>query len=161
MKRQTWIVSRCEPWPSGEQCVEIATDVDHLDPSLFWERDGSDYDRLCIEWSDPRDAVDAAIKVRDLWVAESGKPVKIDHANPVFYGMDGKTDAELRAWAIKTYDEMPRCVHCSNVCQEVGMPGNYEDDVTGESFHACCDWHAELYLYAEHCHSEIEEETTA
>lgn len=49
-----------------------------------------------------------------------------------------------------------RCEYCGEVCSD-----EYVDDVIGESFHACSDWHAELYLYEQHCHSEIEEEATA
>ena len=152
MKRQTWIVSRCEPWPSGEQCIEIATDVDHLDPGLFWEDKGSRFDELCKEYDDPRDAVRAAIEARDLWVQESGELVKIDHANPVFYGMEGKTDDELRAWADKEWDNIPACDWCGGRNNtHTGQDGasTYLDEYGDPIGFFCCLHHLDMYVVSE------------
>lgn len=155
MKRQTWITARTTPWPDGERCVEIATDVDHLDPSLFWEERGSEYDKLTDEYDDPREAVEAALRMRDLWAAETGEVVLVGLSNP-FYSVahSEKTDEEMRAWGEKAYEQIPRCAHCGNTCFD-----QYADDVTGETFHACNEYHAECYMYEQYGDYELDDTT--
>lgn len=145
-----WIVSRSTPWPDGTPTVEIATDVDHLDPSLFWEEKGTAYDDLTARgYEDPREAVRAAIRVRNMWQEKRAKEglgdeVVIGWANP-FYptSADPKTDEELVSRANELWEAMPVCQHCG----VKGVMSEYHDDAWG-AFHACDDGCATLFVWS-------------
>ena len=140
---RTWIVSRCNPWPDGNYTVEIADDLDTLDPSLYWENDGSFFDQHCKEYDDPRDAAAAAIEVRKVWQENSGEHVFVALANPFYPSYaNAMTDDEVNAWAEATYEKLPVCAHCG---AKKDMP-EYESE-WGDEFHACDDYHAREYVW--------------
>lgn len=145
-----WIVSRSTPWPDGTPTVEIATDVDHLDPSLFWEENGTEYhDLTACGYDDPREAVRAAIRVRNMWQKEREQAgekddVVIGWANP-FYPTtaDPKTEEELISRANELWEAMPVCQHCG----VKGVMSKYDDDAWG-SFHACDEGCAMSFVWS-------------
>lgn len=137
-----WFVARTTPWPDSAQCVEIASDLDSLDPSLLWEDAGTTYSSLAGPHNDMREAVDAAIRMRDEWQRESGKPVVIGWASPLYpVSASPRSDEELRKAAEDWYAALPCCSYCGD--RVVGADPFYRD-TWGDPFAACNDWHAHL-----------------
>jgi len=120
-----YYVSRQLYWPDGDPVVEIAAGgLDYANP-----------DMLCAQFAgegetyvDPRDALEAAISIREAWKTfEHGRGSKV---NPdeirIECGFTGgytlpfasyETDAELRAWAEKETESLPRCDWCGEIIE--------------------------------------------
>lgn len=142
MSSNEWYVARTTPWPDGQRCVEIASTVDDLDPSLLWEDSGNTYSSLAGPHNDMREAVKAAITMRDEWQRESGEDVLIGWASPLYpVSASPRSDEELRKAAEEWYAALPCCSYCGD---KVTGPDPFYRDDWGDPFAACNDWHAHL-----------------
>lgn len=142
MSGNEWVVARTTPWPDGERCVEIASDPDSLDPSLLWEDARTTYSSLAGPHDDMREAVEAAIRMRDEWQSESGETVVIGWASSLYpVTASPRSDEELRKAAEDWYAALPCCEYCGE--KLVGTTTTYLD-TWGDPYPACNDWHAHL-----------------
>ena len=113
-----WFVSRQLYWgvePEDQNCVEIAAGgIDYANPDMLVAKFSGEGE----EYTDPREAVEAAIQIRDAWKAASPSLV-INIAHGATGGatmpFEGDTDAALKAWAEKQYKNLPKCSHCGDV----------------------------------------------
>jgi hypothetical protein len=126
-----YFVSRQHYWHSGDLVVEIAGGgTDYANPDMLVEKypglgEGKEYD-------DPREAVAAAIKIRDAWNAdtladrESGHVIEPDPPQMarIEAGFTGgytmpfeehPTDEQLNDWAQKAWNNIPKCPGCGEV----------------------------------------------
>jgi hypothetical protein len=95
------------------------------------------------EYKDPRDAVNVAIQIRDAWKKDSNEEVIITAGS--FNGMEGEeeTDEDLKKWAEKQYESMPKCALCGELIEEEWS--NPDSEFLGEKF--CSENHAETAYY--------------
>jgi hypothetical protein len=113
--RNVWFVSRQKYYYSGLLMVEVA-------------RGGLDYggsDMLCSqfpgegkEYSDPREAVEVALSIASLWRAtKPGKRVNVGAGCTLGMGLEFEPSKakELKDWADKAYDKLPKCDTCGEV----------------------------------------------
>lgn len=143
-----YYVSRQLYWPDGDPVVEIAAGgLNYANP-----------DMLCAQFAgegetyvDPRDALDAAISIRDGWkMFERGykkskinpDDIRIEHGFTAGYTMpfaSHETDAELHAWAKKAAESLPRCARCGEIIEGEGY--RFHDDPFEDRF--CSEFCAE------------------
>lgn len=143
-------VSRQSYWhEDGAYAVEIARELDYSGPGAL----GAKYPGEGCEYLDPREAAQAAISVREAWLADlAAKHDSRDGAmrevaltlamNDLVYPVtdDGLEPAELIEWADKRAESMAHCEHCGLPCESDG----YSD--YGEPFSACDSDCAERYV---------------
>ena len=97
--------------------VEIAAGgCDYANADML--SDGPEFRRLGSgeEYIDPREALEAAIAIRDEW-NKSGEDCRIEHGFTGGYTMpfgEYPTDDELREWAQKTWDAIEKCPMCGD-----------------------------------------------
>lgn len=112
-----YFVSRQCYWPEGTLIVEVAaggldySGADMLTPKYRSLGESEEY-------NDPREAVDAAIKVRDAW--KNDKPdeeIHLGYGHTGGFGLqfEPSEDDEAIAWAEKAYEKLPKCDHCGDV----------------------------------------------
>jgi hypothetical protein len=117
-----YYVSRQHYWHDGTRAVEIVSgssdnaSADMLTP--FYRAEGEDD-----TYDDPREAAQAAIRVRNAWVKDV--PYGADDAHGVIitgfttgYGMvvpEEVSDEELMTWAEEEYQKLPKCGHCGRL----------------------------------------------
>lgn len=150
-----YFVSRQSYWPSGDLVVEIAAGgLEYSNPDMLVEK----YPELGEgkEYTDPREAVKAALAIRDAWNKDSDEPCRIETG--FTYGMtwpfeECPSDENLVKWAEEAWDRVPKCPSC-----EQPLPSNERDrywhDLSGDEFcsskcveedHAnCVKWCAEM-----------------
>lgn len=132
-----WTVSRQVQWPEGNHVVEISEGgIDYTNPDALSPK----YSGELEEYQDPREAVETALEIARDWQADSpDEEILIDHGatggmTMPFDGMElnEETFAELRAWAQKAYEALPRCNQCGEL-----LPAEryqFKNWATGEVF---------------------------
>lgn len=138
-------------YDSGAYSVEIAGGLDNVSPGALAQTLNGDFS----ESSDPREAVEDAIRLRKEWIkrginnpdymTDGTIPFTLTAASSVgLYPTveDGLTAAGLRRWAKAMYDRAPKCDKCGDVCESAD---NYRD-VFSEPFTACSDSCASRYV---------------
>lgn len=109
-----WVITRQAYWPDGRLMVEIAAGgLDYCNADALSAR----YTHLgeFKEFNDPREAVEAAIKIADAWrKTKPGKRVSIGHGHTGGFTMpfEGCTVKDARAWAEETWEKLPKCDWC-------------------------------------------------
>lgn len=143
MSKQAWFVSRQSYWGiDAPECnvVEIAYGgIDYANADMLCEK----YEGEGEEYTDPVEALDAAIRIRDAWTAD--RPDDAPHIEHGFTGgntipfTDEPTDEELRQWAEETKAKLPRCERCGGIIS--GDPWKINDDPWDEQFcsESCAD----------------------
>ena len=115
-----WFVSRQCYWPDGNNVVEIAGGgLDYANPDMLVSK----YAGEGKEYEDPREAVTAALEIAKQWKADS-KDKEIE----VVYGytggftipFEGSEEKELKEWAEKAYQELPKCDQCGELIKGDG-----------------------------------------
>ena len=108
-----WFVSRQVYWPGGEHAVEVSAGLDHASPGMIVV---GKYKSLGEgkEFSDPREAAEAAILVRRAWARDLGKRIGLTFGDADF-GWEPRRQQELLAWADKVYEKAPKCARCGDV----------------------------------------------
>lgn len=151
-----YFVSRQSYW--GEDpadVVEIAVGGrDYANPDMLVEKyrrygEGDEFD-------DPRDAVEAAIKIAEAWSSDAGE------VRPIAYGCTAGFTLpfspsgyeEARAWAERTYEKLPKCPRCGDLLPEARECYSH-DFADGEFF--CSEDCAERDFY-DRFEDEAEEE---
>ena len=116
-----WFVSRQSYWgvdPEDQYCVEIAAGgLDYANPDMLAVK----YDGEGEEYEDPREAVEAAIKIRDAWKAEMpDKTINVAHGATLGCSMLFFSEAEeaLKAWAAEKYESLPKCARCGELLKK-------------------------------------------
>jgi hypothetical protein len=121
--------------------VEIAfPSIDYSGPDMLCEKyagEGELYD-------DPRDAVNAAIEIKEMWEKDSGEVVVITAGS--FDGFEGEesTVEELRTWAEKQYDSMEKCAVCGEILGE-NWYTNQDSEFSEDKF--CSEVHADKAFF--------------
>lgn len=131
-----FFVSRQRYWPDGDLVVEIASGgVEYSNPDMLVEKYGKLGEGL--ETNDPREALEAAIAVRDAWNADLKAVYEEIEAptarDPNFFysrveigytmGMtmpfeSYPSDDDLREWAEKAWENTPKCDQCGEPLPE-------------------------------------------
>ena len=117
-----YYVSRQRYWPDGVLRVEIAGGgMDYANPDQITVKYSS-LGEGC-EYSDPVDAVEAAIAVCKAWRKDTKKgarTIQICHGHTLGYTMyfDPCTFKEGRSWAIEERKRLPKCPYCGCVVGE-------------------------------------------
>lgn len=121
MQQAKWYVSRQMYWPDGDKVVEIAfggreyANPDKLSDNRTFRRLGSGS-----EYEDPREAVKAAIRVRDEWAKDTeGVRIETGFTHGFTLPFDEcPSDAELIASAHKEWawiqEHVERCAECGD-----------------------------------------------
>lgn len=139
-------VTRQIQWPTGDSVVEISDGgIDYANPDALTARYKGEFN----EFSDPREAVEAAIAIAEAWQNDSpDKVIMIGHGGTCgmtmpFEGMEicEETYAALREWAQEQYEELDKCQRCGDVLGKErwthpGLPE--EDEFCSEN---CCENH--------------------
>lgn len=123
-------VSRQVVWPEGSRVVEVVSPgMDHAGPDMLVDHFKSLGEGK--EFVDPREALEAALAVRDAWQAKSTAEDE-DTVQVNFLGHDEETDEELSALAETMFEKMPKCDHCGDpLGPKRDQYTNYE---TGEKY---------------------------
>lgn len=122
-----WFLSRQHYWPDGDLAVEIAKGgLDYANPDML----GTIFPELGegVEYTDPREALKAALAVRDAWNVCLEKDreedrCRVEHGYTGGYTMPFSsypTDKELQEWAEKEWESLPKCVKCGELMPEGG-----------------------------------------
>ena len=134
-------------WGDDEpNVVEIASGgLDYANPDMLSDK-GTQYAKLGCgqEYTDPREALAAAIKIRDAWmVAEPDEAIRIEcgftGGNTLPFS-DYPTDEELLQWAEKAWEGLEKCERCG----EVIVDGKwYYLHELGQDVHFCSEYCAD------------------
>jgi hypothetical protein len=122
-KQKNYVISRQLSWPDGIYYVELETGgEDSTSPGMM----GS-----CKTFGDPRDATTALITMRNNWQAEfvpnEGEDdpqttilVSIGTTGGGMFSHDPSelTDEQIKEWADKEYEKLPKCDRCGDVIDE-------------------------------------------
>ena len=124
-----YFVSRQRYWSTGENVVEIAAGgLDHSGPDMLSDHFNI-YARLGsgLETDDPREALRAAVAIRDEWNRQLEAAYAADECSlsdpiscriEVGYNLDmitpaeEPTDEQLQEWAQQEWDSLPTCYWC-------------------------------------------------
>jgi hypothetical protein len=127
-----YFVSRQAVWGTGAFVVEIAGSLDTSGPDAY----SPPYEGEVESYNDPREAVEAAISIRDSWrVDRQGK--QDPSPEDIFLDSDEEgedDDATTRAWAVQEWQQLPQCDHCGKSLPEKRKRWHLADDCTGEEF---------------------------
>lgn len=152
-----YFVSRQMVWPDGTPVVEIAGCLDMAGPDMLVENFKSEGEGR--EFDDPREAVAAAIRIRDLWWA-AGKDrslkdwEKIElrlQRSFVIQEVDELDDEALLAWAEKRFENIKKCAECGD---PIYKGGYYPDGCFGDEAYLCCR------EYCAEKHNTVEDDET-
>jgi hypothetical protein len=139
-----WFVSRQSYWGVDEDdqyMVEIALGgCDYANADMLVTKYAGEGE----EYTNPVEAVEKALEIRDAW-----KKDQPDSVINVGYGctfgdtmpFEGDTDEELKKWAQKQLDALPRCDQCGEVI--CGNPLRYHEY---PDFQFCREYCAEKWL---------------
>ena len=133
-----WFVSRQNYWGVESEdalCVEIAFGgIDYSNADMLAAKyigEGESY-------TNPIEAVEVAIKIRDNWnddLKKSGENVtaRVDKGSTGGMGipfLSERTDEELRAWARETLESLPKCDECGDLLgtETYTHSLNFDDD---------------------------------
>ncbi len=106
-----YTVTRQLQWPDGTPVVEIsAGGMDYTNPDALSAKYPGEFETF----DDPEEAAQAALQILALWRAD-GQP----EAQPAYGATGGMTmpfdpctEEELREWARKTKERLPKCDRC-------------------------------------------------
>lgn len=120
---QKWYVSRQCYWgveESNQNVVEIAGGgCDYANPDMLVTK----YPGEGQEYNNPIEAVTAAIEICKLWKKDCPK-LKITIAHGCTGGntmpFEASSIKELKAWAKKTNESLPKCAHCGGLIEGEG-----------------------------------------
>lgn len=128
-----YFVSRQQYWGVEEKdcnIVEIASGgLDYANADMLVSKykhlgEGQEFD-------DPREAVEAALKIQEQWKKDSpDKEINIAHG---FTGgntipFEPESSENLKQWADKIYEELPKCGECGNVLGKDTYYHDYSND---------------------------------
>ncbi len=122
-KAEKWFVSRQRNWPDGDLVVEIAAGgLDYSNPGMLVSK----YSGEGQEYTDPREAVEAAIKIATAWRKDAPKEeIGIAHGSTGGWTMPfegepltDETFKELREWADAAWESQPKCDVCGGLREE-------------------------------------------
>jgi hypothetical protein len=143
-----WTVTRQRQWPDGDLVVEIsAGSGDYTNPGALVERYNGEFE----EFADPREAVSTAIAIAQAWQKDQpDEEIGIAHGATGGYTMPFSGEplteevfADLRAWAEKQYEKLPKCDQCGEVMgKERYRVFDYDD------FEFCREYCAEKFAEA-------------
>lgn len=116
-----WFVSRQSYWgvdPDDQYVVEIANGgLDYANPDMLTAKYAGEGE----EYSDPREAVEAALEIAKLWKQDHPE-LKIGIAHGSTGGdtmpFEASEVEELKAWAEKAYESLPKCDRCGELRKE-------------------------------------------
>jgi hypothetical protein len=105
-------------YDEGAYGVEVATKLDYVSPGEL----GPMYGDAIAAYEDPREAATAAIELAKRWRGEVGA-VRLPGAcftianNALVYPTvaDAMNAREVRAWACRRWEGMPKCERCGDV----------------------------------------------
>lgn len=112
-----WFVSRQSYYYSRLSIVEItAGGIDYAGADMLC----TEYESLGEgrEFTDPREAVEAAIKIASAWRKDSsGKRIVIGHGSTGGMGMELEPCSikEARRWAKEAYEKLEKCDFCNEL----------------------------------------------
>ncbi len=133
-----FFVSRQCEYPDGDYVVEIAQGgLDYANPGMLtpkWAELGEGK-----EFDDPREAVEAAIKIRDEWNLSRFFPDVLRaavHGAEISFGctmgftlpLERMSDEQLHQKAEKIYDGLPKCAECNNLLGKETYTHDYADE---------------------------------
>lgn len=111
-----WTVTRQIQWPDGIKMVEVsAGDFNYTNPGQLTERWPSLGEGK--EFTDPREAVEAAIQIAKVWSAADEEKIEIGHGATMGMTMpfSSSSEEEMHKWAEKEYEALPKCAQCGEV----------------------------------------------
>lgn len=121
----SYYVSRQMYYYSGENVVEIADGgLDYAGCDMLsgnFEGEG--------EYTDPREAVDGAMKVLRRWQKESPEDnSQLAYGHSLGMGLEFEPSEldEVLAWAQKEWDSLPKCDRCGEVIEDEYVLDNYD-----------------------------------
>ncbi len=120
-KKSGVFVSRQHYYYGGNKVVEVELNgLDYAGPDMLVN---GEYPGECKEYDDPREAINVAIAIRDAWRKDMpGETIDIALGSTQGMGMEieatEKTDEELREWAQKRWDALPKCDRCGELIVE-------------------------------------------
>jgi len=132
-------------YDEGAYSVEVARELDVSGPGALVAKYGDEF----LESDDPREIAEAAIRIRSQWHAdggrqdESGAVLRFTIAmNDLVYATvnDGLSASQLRRWARKRYEALPKCDYCGEICEAEDNWTSYD---LGDCVTACCESHAD------------------
>jgi hypothetical protein len=138
-----YFVSRQIVWPDGTPVVEIAGCLDMAGPDMLVARWGSEGEGR--EFDDPREAAQAAIRVRDLWWAV-GKDRSLKGWDKVeirlqrsfiIQEVDELDDAGLLVWADQRFEKIRKCAECGDPIYD-DKKAFYPEGCHGDDDFLCC-----------------------
>ena len=119
-----WFVSRQKYWHSGDCVVEIAAGgLEYSNPDMLSDLPDHTYGKLgdMLETMDPREALAAAIAIRDEWRQHTDEPVRIEtgftHGCTIPFEEE-PTDEQLHKWAEKAWENTLKCDSCGDALPE-------------------------------------------
>jgi hypothetical protein len=121
-----YFVSRQKYWPEGDRVVEVAGGgLDYANPDMLVEAypdlgEGKEY-------IDPREAVKAAISIRDAWKIDTPYQVRVEVGYTGGWTMpfaEEPTDEELLEWAENQFQDLEKCDACGIVLEDGRLWGN-------------------------------------
>lgn len=150
-----WFVSRQSYWgvePEDQYCVEIARGgLIYTNPDMLVSK----YDGEGEEYADPREAVEAALKIRDAWKKDDPDlTINVAHGATMGFTIpfEGDGDEALKKWAETEYENLPKCDQCGELIEEEYKLFDYED------FKFCREYCAEKWLSEQYHEDELAEE---
>lgn len=152
VQRSYTVTRQSNYYDEGAYSVEIAYTLDYAGPGALAQKYLEDF----AQYDDPREAAEAAIKLRRQWVESltsnlaewfrANERIRFTLAmNSVCYPTvnDAMSASELRRWARAEYDRLPKCDHCGTIASS---EDNYMDEF-GDNFTACCSSHADEIVW--------------
>ena len=112
-----YTVTRQHQWPDGVKVVEVsAGGLDYTNPDALAEKYRGEFETFL----DPRDAAEAAINICNAWRKDGERKAKVGHGATGGMTMPFGTCTfkELRAWADKVYEGLPKCDRCGELLPE-------------------------------------------
>ena len=149
-----YFVSRQRYWSEGTPVVEVAAGgLDYANPDMLGfkyraEGEGEEY-------TDPREAVEAAIAVCRAWRADGTRCHVATGATGGFtMPFEPTTFRDARAWAERAWERLPKCDGCGKPLPSEREQYRRLDDWTGERFcsERCCERAIE---FDEQCDAEF------
>ena len=137
-----YAITRQDYWGSEDDeryCVEIATGgLDYANADALAGKYPGEFD----VYEDPREALDVAIEIAKAW--QKDQPDIIVNISHGFTGgmsmpFEPSDEDELKEWAQKEYDKLPKCARCGGVIKEAWF--NPHSAFTGFEFDSeyCAD----------------------
>lgn len=116
-----YYVSRQNYWPEGELFVEIASGgLNYANADML----GTKFPHLGEgkEFNDPREAVEAALAIKNEWQKLTDEEVNVGMGNTMGFTQpfDADTEENLRARAEAIWTKLDKCAHCGELLPAKG-----------------------------------------